>query len=144
MNRPKLVRYSDLKIGQRASISKTITDADIANFVSISGDINPLHVSEAFARQTFFKRRIAHGMLSAALFSTIVGMLLPGTGAIYRSQSLEFLQPVHIGDELTASMEVVDINKEEEFIVLKGEIVNQDGGIVIQGDATVGLIRDYV
>ncbi len=144
MDRPKLVQYSDLKIGQRASISKTITDADIANFVSISGDINPLHVSEAFARQTFFKRRIAHGMLSAALFSTIVGMLLPGTGAIYRSQSLEFLQPVHIGDELTASMEVVDINKEEEFIVLKGEIVNQDGGIVIQGDATVGLIRDYV
>lgn len=98
----KLTSFADLAIGQKASLKKTITEADLEHFIAITGDLNPLHVDDAFARQTFFGQRIAHGMLSVALFSTLVGMHLPGTEAIYKSQTLESLGPVSMGDTLCA------------------------------------------
>jgi acyl dehydratase len=139
MNYP-LTTFDDLAVGQRGSFAKTITEADISHFVAITGDVNPLHVNDEFARATFFGSRIAHGMLSASLFSTLVGMVLPGIGAIYRSQSLEFLRPVRIGDTLTAVFEVESIDRDANRIVLTSWIDNQRGERVIRGQAVASLI----
>ncbi|MEX1300132.1 MAG: MaoC family dehydratase [Desulfotignum sp.] len=137
----QLTKYSDLKVGQKASLKKIITEDDISNFIEITGDENPLHVDALFAEQTFFGQRIAHGMLSASLFSTLVGMHIPGTGAIYKSQTLEFLRPVFIGDTLIAWFEIVALNPEEELIEIKSWIENQDGKKVVTGRAVTSLLR---
>ncbi len=138
----KLTTFSDLKIGQKASLTKTITEEDLNHFIAITGDENPLHVDKVFAKQTFFRQCIAHGMLSASLFSTMVGMHLPGIGAIYKSQTLEFLRPVFIGDTLCAWFEIVAIDIDTEVIKIKSWIENQDGDIVIQGETTASLLRE--
>ena len=88
--------------GLSASFTKTFTDEDLESFIAITGDTNPLHVDDAFAAKTRFGRRVVHGMLAASLFSTMVGMRLPGTGAIYRAQTIRFLLPVYVGDTVTA------------------------------------------
>jgi len=137
----KLTTFDDLKVGQKASLTKTITEEDLKHFIAITGDTNPLHVNESFAKQTFFGQRIAHGMLSASLFSTLVGMHIPGVGAIYKSQTLEFLLPVFIGDTLCAWFEIVGIDQEKEEIVIKSWIENQNGENVIEGKAVAGLLR---
>ena len=137
----KLTKFDDLAIGQKASLTKTITKEDLSHFIAITGDTNPLHVDKAFAEKTFFGQRIAHGMLSASLFSTLVGMHIPGIGAIYKSQTLEFLRSVFIGDTLCAWFEIVEIDREKEEIVIKSWIENQDGEVVIQGKTLAGLLR---
>lgn len=137
----ELTRFEDLSVGQRAFITKTINESDLAHFIAITGDENPLHVDQAFAEKTFFGQRIAHGMLSASLFSTLVGMHIPGIGAIYKSQSLEFLRPVHIGDTLTAWFEILAIDEGAEEILIQSWIENQNGDEVIRGRAVAGLIR---
>ncbi|GAB6145926.1 MaoC family dehydratase [Desulfocicer niacini] len=139
----ELTSFEDLAIGQKASLKKTITEADLDHFIAITGDVNPLHVDDEFARQTFFGQRIAHGMLSAALFSTMVGMHLPGTGAIYKSQTLEFLAPVFIGDTLCVWFEITDINAAVGEIGINSWIENQDGKTVIQGRTTASLLRGF-
>lgn len=137
----RLARYEDFEVGRRASFEKTITGADIERFIALTGDDNPLHVDEEFAASTFFGGRIAHGMLAASLLSTVVGTLLPGTGAIYRSQTLEFRRPARLGDTLTAWVEVTAIDAAAEVIELETGVDNQKGERVIGGRATVGLIR---
>ena len=137
----KLTTFDDLKVGQKASLTKTVTEADLSHFIAITGDTNPLHVDKTFAEKTFFGQRIAHGMLSASLFSTLVGLHIPGIGAIYKSQTLEFLRPVFIGDTLCAWFEIVEIDQEKEEIVIKSWIENQDGKNVIEGRAVAGLLR---
>jgi len=137
----RLTTFDDLHPGQEASFSKTITEADIAHFVAVTGDVNPLHVDAEFARRTFFGERIAHGMLSASLFSTLVGMKLPGLGAIYRSQTLEFCKPVRIGDTLTARFRVDSIDPEANRIEIESWIENQRGVVVVRGRAVAGLLR---
>ena len=137
----KLTTFDDLKVGQKASLTKTVTEADLSHFIAITGDTNPLHVDKTFAEKTFFGQRIAHGMLSASLFSTLVGLHIPGIGAIYKSQTLEFLRPVFIGDTLCAWFEIVEIDQEMEEIVIKSWIENQDGKSVIEGMADAGLLR---
>jgi len=137
----RLTTFDDLFVGQRASLSKTVTDEDLSHFIAITGDVNPLHVEDEFARRTFFGERIAHGMLSASLFSTLVGMHLPGIGAIYRSQTLEFLRPVRLGDTLTAVFEVRTIDPGTNRIELASWIENQRGETVVTGTAVAGLIR---
>lgn len=136
-----LTTFDDLSLGQRATFAKTITEADLSLFVAITGDVNPLHVNDEFARRTLFGTRIAHGMLSASLFSTMVGMLLPGTGAIYRSQTLEFLRPVRIGDTLTAFFEVDELDPVKNHVGIASRIENQRGEVVIQGRAAASLLR---
>ncbi|WP_033398053.1 MaoC family dehydratase [Desulfospira joergensenii] len=143
MNR-QLTTFDDLVVGQRAFVRKTITEADLSHFIAITGDVNPLHVDAGFAGQTFFGQRIAHGMLSASLFSTLVGMHLPGTGAIYRSQTLEFLRPVFIGDTLCAWFEIEALDREAEQIEIKSWIENQNGEIVIQGRTMASLLREMI
>ncbi len=137
----KLTTFQDLFVGQKASLTKTVTEKDLDHFIAITGDTNPLHVDDAFARQTFFGQRIAHGMLSASLFSTLVGMHIPGIGAIYKKQTLEFLRPVFIGDVLCAWFEIVAIDREKEEILIKSWIENQEGLVVIQGETVASLLR---
>ncbi len=139
----KLTTFDDLKVGQKAFLKKTVTEEDLNHFIAITGDENPLHVDESFAEQTFFGQRIAHGMLSASLFSTLVGMHIPGIGAIYKSQTLEFLLPVFIGDTLCAWFEIVAIDPDNEEIKIKSWIVNQDGKNVIEGKTVAGLLRGF-
>ncbi len=101
--------FEDLEIGMEASIRKTVREADIAMFAEISGDRNPVHFDHAYAATTIFKVPIAHGLLTAAYISTVFGMHLPGPGAIYVSQTLNFKAPVKIGDEVMARVVVVDL-----------------------------------
>ena len=106
-------RIEDFEPGQHVSFRKTFTDEDVRRFIEITGDSNPLHVDDEFAARTPFGRRIVHGMLAASIFSTMVGVMLPGTGAIYRSQTIRFLLPVYLGDTVTAHFVVrsVDLAK---------------------------------
>ena len=100
----------EIKIGMTASYSQTITDADIKLFAGISGDFNPVHMDEHYAESSRFKKRIAHGLISASLFSALFGTNLPGHGCVYVAQNLSFLRPVYINDTVVASVTVVDID----------------------------------
>lgn len=127
----------ELEIGQSASFTKTVTEADCYNYAGVSGDFNPAHINEAYAEKTFFKSRIAHGMLSAGFISAVLGTKLPGPGTIYMSQDLKFLKPVYFGDTITAECTVDEIIKEKNRVVLKTVCINQKGEIVIDGKALV-------
>ena len=124
-------------IGDTASISKTITDADIQAFAEVSGDHNPLHLDEAYAAKTRFGRRIAHGMLSASLISAVLANELPGVGSVYLSQTLKFVKPVFLGDTVTARVTVIGIRDDKPFITLETVCVNQHDETVLKGEATV-------
>jgi 3-hydroxybutyryl-CoA dehydratase len=138
-----LTRFDDLVVGQRAAYTRTFSAADIAAFSALSGDSNPLHGDADFARRTFFGGPIAHGLLSSSLISTIIGTLLPGTGAIYRSQTLTFLAAVRPGDTLTAWGEIQALDPTGNRIHLATWIENQAGTRVIEGRAEVSLIRGF-
>ncbi|TNE39855.1 MAG: MaoC family dehydratase [Alphaproteobacteria bacterium] len=120
----------DLEVGMSELFAKTITEADILMYAGVSGDTNPVHLNAEFAEQTMFKERIAHGMLSASLLSTIFGTKLPGPGAIYMNQSLNFKAPVCIGDTVVAKAVLREINKKRvtfDCICTVGETVVLDG-----------------
>jgi 3-hydroxybutyryl-CoA dehydratase len=125
------------KIGDSAQLSKTIEDEDIRIFAEVTGDKNPLHLDDEFASKTIFKRRIAHGILTAALISSVIGNRLPGNGTIYLSQTLNFLAPVYVGDEITAKVEVLQVLKEGKRLRLKTQVINQNGTVVVDGEALV-------
>jgi 3-hydroxybutyryl-CoA dehydratase len=130
-------KMSELKIGQKESVQKTISETDIYLYAGITGDLNPAHINEEYARNTFFKGRIAHGMLTAGLISAVVGMKLPGPGTIYIAQELKFTAPVRIGDTIKAEGEIVELNKEKNIAIIKTTCTNQDGNVVLTGTATV-------
>ncbi|MDZ7761145.1 MAG: MaoC family dehydratase [Desulfovermiculus sp.] len=127
----------ELQIGERAEFSKTVSETDIYVYAGVSGDMNPAHINEPYAQQTMFKTRIAHGMLPAGFISAVLGTQLPGPGTIYLKQDLAFKAPVHIGDTVTATVEVVDINAEKRRVTLKTTCTKQDGTVVIDGQALV-------
>ena len=131
----------DFHPGQHASFAKTFTEEDVEHFIAITGDVNPLHVDEDYAAQTQFGRRVLHGMLTASLFSTMVGMFLPGRGAVYRSQTLSFLRPVHAGDTVTAHFVVRDIDRAKHRLTIDAWIENGAGERVIEGVCEAGLLR---
>lgn len=120
---------------------KTFSDDDVRRFIEITGDVNPLHVDERFAAGTRFGRRVLHGMLTASIFSTMVGMLLPGTGAIYRSQTLAFLRPVFVGETVTAHFVVRAVDRAKHRLDIEAVIENEAGEHVIEGRCEVGLLR---
>jgi acyl dehydratase len=136
-----VARIEDFEAGQHARFSKTFTDEDVRRFVEITGDTNPLHVDDEFAARTQFGRRIIHGMLAASLFSTMVGMLLPGTGAIYRSQTIRFLLPVYLGDTVTAHFVVRSVDRARHRLEIEAWIENEAGQHVIEGTCEAGLLR---
>lgn len=131
----------DLSVGQRATFGKTITQADIEAFAGVTGDRNPLHLDDAFARRSRFGRPIAHGVLVAGVISAALGMVLPGPGAIYLSQTLKFLRPVFPGDTVTATVEVTAYRKDKGIITLRTTCANQSGDPVVDGEAVL-LVRD--
>ena len=126
-----------LEIGQKASFTKTVTETDVYLFAGITGDINPAHINEEYAKNTMFKQRIAHGMFSAGLISAVLGVYLPGPGTIYLGQTLKFLAPILFGDTITATVEILQIVAEKNRVVLKTTCTNADGKIVVEGEATV-------
>lgn len=123
-----------MELGLSRSISKVMGDAEIESFSDLSEDRNPIHLSEDAGNASIFKSRVAHGMLSASLFSALLGEYLPGHGAIYLSQSLQFTQPVYPGDEVTASVTVINIDNVKNRITLKCEAKVGDK-LVIKGEA---------
>ena len=127
----------ELKIGDRAEFTKTISESDVYLYAGVTGDLNPAHINEEYAKQTFFKTRIAHGLLSAGLISTVLGNELPGPGSVYIRQELNFLAPVHMGDTITARAEVAEILSEENRVKLKTSCINQSGVTVLDGEAVV-------
>jgi 3-hydroxybutyryl-CoA dehydratase len=131
----------ELSVGQSARFSKTITETDIYLYAGISGDFNPAHVNEQYAAETFFKTRIAHGMLTASFISTLIGTILPGPGSIYMRQELNFLAPVRIGDTVTAIAEVAEIIADKKRVRLKTWCINQEGTTVLDGEALVSPPR---
>ena len=126
-----------IKVGDAAEFTKTVTETDVYLYAGITGDLNPAHINEAYAKGTFFKSRIAHGMLTAGFISSILGMQLPGPGTIYMRQSLSFLAPVRFGDTITARAEVVEVIAEKNRVRLKTTCTNQDGIVVLDGEALV-------
>jgi 3-hydroxybutyryl-CoA dehydratase len=137
------IRY-DFQVGEKASFTKTITESAIDTYAGLSGDFNPVHVNAEFAKKTRFKERIAHGMLTAGLISAVLGMKLPGPGAIYLSQQLEFLKPVRIGDTITATAEVQSYNADKRILTLRTSCTNQRGEPVVEGRAVVMMDRPQV
>ena len=125
----------ELKIGDSAQISKTITEADIELFARATGDLNPVHLDQAYSEKTMFKGRIAHGLLSVGLLSSILGNILPGHGTIYLSQEVKFLAPVRIGDIITAGVEVIELISEKNRAKFRTTCMNQDGKLVVDGIA---------
>lgn len=129
--------YDKLKVGDKDSVSKVVTGEDVADFARISTDNNPVHLDEEFAKTTAFGRRIAHGMFGAGLISAAIGTKLPGYGTIYMGQNLKFMRPVYLGDTITAYVEVIEKIDAKKRLKLKTWVENQDGKVVIDGDALV-------
>ena len=129
-------------VGARATLVRTITDADIVRFAEVSGDRNPVHLDEAYAARSLFGQRVAHGFLTGSMISAVIGMELPGPGSIYLGQTLKFLAPVHIGDTVTVSVEVIGVREEKRLITLRTDCTNQDGVLVLTGEATVKYIGE--
>jgi len=126
----------EIKVGQMAQISREITSADLSLFAAATGDFNPVHFDPVYAAGTFFKERIAHGMIAAGLISGVIGMKLPGPGTVYVQQTLNFLAPVRINDVVTVKVEVVEL-LEKNRVRLKTTVVKQDGVTAVDGEALV-------
>jgi 3-hydroxybutyryl-CoA dehydratase len=134
------VYLEDLSVGQTSERMHTVEEKDLEAFAAVSGDRNPVHLDEAYASATQFKGRIAHGMLSAAYISAVLGMDLPGPGAIYLSQNLIFKRPVRIGDTVLARAAVTAIDADKARVTLKTECV-VGGKVVLDGEAVVMVPR---
>ena len=130
----------DLAVGQAAEITRTVAAADLDAFAAITGDDNPLHLDEDYAATTPFKGRIAHGMLAAGYISAVIGVKLPGPGAIYVSQTLRFRRPVRIGDTVTARVEITALNETRARATL-ATVCRVNGKIVVEGEAEVMVPR---
>jgi acyl dehydratase len=124
-------------VGDSAEITRTIGQADIDAFASVTGDHNPVHVDEEFAKTTRFGKRIAHGMLTASLISAVLANKLPGEGSVYLGQTLKFVAPVFPGDEITARVTVKEIREDKPIMKLETICLNQRGEVVIRGEAIV-------
>ena len=126
-----------LQIGAQASFAKKITERDVVTFAEISGDKNPLHLDAAYAKQTRFGARIAHGAFTFALISAALGTELPGPGTVYMSQSLKFIKPVYLDDTITATVEITVIRADKGIVTLRTECANQRGEKIAEGEAVV-------
>ena len=133
----KGITISEMKVGDSASFTKTVSEHDVYTYAGVSGDFNPAHVNEVEAQKGMFGKRIAHGMLSAGFISTVLGTQLPGPGTIYMGQELRFTKPVFFGDTITATFTVAELIPEKNRAILDTVCTNQNGDVVIKGKATV-------
>jgi len=134
----RLLGFEDLHVGMRESLMKTVMDYDVVGFARLSGDENPLHLCDVFAADTRFGQRIAHGLYTASLISAVLGTRLPGPGAVYRSQTLNFHGPVKIGDVVEVAVEVVELIQKGRIMRLHCE-ARVDGKLVLDGEAVVSV-----
>ena len=128
---------ADFYVGEQASLTKTVTDADVATFAELIGDYNPIHTDDEYARKSRFGKRLAHGVFTGGLISAVLGNHLPGPGCIYLSQQLEFLAPVFIGDTITAVVEVTSWRPEKRIITFKTDAYNQEERQVVTGKSVL-------
>jgi acyl dehydratase len=135
--KPAEYQLEDIHLGQRKQFTVRITESMINDFAKISGDFNSLHMEEEYASGTTFKKRVCHGMLLASFFSRLVGMYIPGKNALYFSQSLNFISPCFINDEVTVEGEVIDKSMATRIITMKTTIRNQDGKCLVDGISKV-------
>ena len=127
----------NLTVGDKASLKKTFTEDEVRQYAELSTDKNPLHLDKEFGAASIFGQRIVHGMLVASLFSGLMGMELPGKGSIYLGQTLAFKAPVGIGEEVTASVEIIKIREDKPIVTVQTLCVNAEGVVVIEGEAVV-------
>jgi 3-hydroxybutyryl-CoA dehydratase len=135
--KPTEYRLEDINLGQRKQFSVKITESTVNDFAKISGDYNSLHMEEEYASGTPFKKRVCHGMLLASFFSRLIGMYIPGKNALYFSQSLNFISPCFINDEVTVEGEVIDKSMATRIITMKTTIHNQNGKCLVDGISKV-------
>lgn len=135
----EIKKFSEFKIGDKNEFSKTITESDVILFAGISGDFNPVHMNEEYAKSTMFKGRIAHGMLVASLLGQ-AGASFFGGGAIYMGHTQKFLAPVRIGDTITATVEVTELVSEKNIIKYRAYCTNHEEQVVVDGTATLKII----
>ncbi|MCC6591549.1 MAG: SDR family oxidoreductase [Bryobacterales bacterium] len=133
--------FSSISVGDHVSITRTIAEADVTAFARLSGDYNPLHMDSEFAQTTHFQKRVVHGMVVASLVSTLIGMHLPGPGALWAQQSFNWVQPVFIGDTLTVTLRVTHKSEGTRTVAVTVEALNQHGKIVMNGTGTVLLLE---
>ena len=138
-----IMERTDFAIGEEATLTRIISDDDIKTFARISGDDNPVHMNDDYAKGTMFGGRIAHGMLVSGLVSAVLGTMLPGPGAIYLSQQLRFLAPVRPGDQVTARAMVTEWDQDKGRVTLLTEVKNQEGVAVISGEARL-IMSSYL
>lgn len=131
------MNFEDLRIGMKENVTKTITETDVILYSGITLDINPAHTNEEHAKNTMFKKRIAHGMLTAGLVSAVLGTKLPGEGTIYLGQEIKFTAPVYFGDTITAVAEIIELIPDKKRVILSTVCTNQKNEIVLKGQATV-------
>jgi len=133
----------EINIGDTAEFTKTVSEFDVYSFAGITGDMNPAHIDKTYASKTVFKQRISHGILCVGFISNVIAMQLPGPGAIYRNQNCQFVKPVYFGDTVTAIVEVTRKDEEKNKIWLRTYCINQDGDLVIDGDAVIMPRKEF-
>ncbi|NCT41828.1 MAG: bifunctional enoyl-CoA hydratase/phosphate acetyltransferase [Alphaproteobacteria bacterium] len=129
--------YDEIEIGDSASLTRTLTKQDIQLFATVTGDMNPAHLDEAYAKTDMFHQIIGHGMWTASMFSVLLGMQLPGPGTLYLDQSLKFLKPVRLGDTITASVKAIKKDDKHKFITFETLCMNDDGEHILEGEALI-------
>lgn len=133
------MEYRDLTVGSTAQLELVVSERLVDDYARLTGDNNPVHLDEAFAVQSFFQRRVAHGLIGASLIGAVLGTKLPGPGSIYLSQTLQFKRPVYLGDTITAKVEVLEKRDLTQRVRLRTWVVNQTGQLVLDGSAEVLL-----
>lgn len=126
-----------MRIGDHATLSRSVSSADVQAFADLTGDRNPVHLDAAFAARTRFGRPIAHGMLCAGLISAVLGTQLPGPGALYLQQTLLFKAPTFVGDTVTVLVTVTSVREDKPVVTLRTECRNQDGTLLVEGEAVL-------
>jgi 3-hydroxybutyryl-CoA dehydratase len=129
--------FKEIEIGDTATFTRKVTNQDILDFATLTGDVNPIHLDEDFAASTMFKDRIAHGILSVGFISTLIGTILPGKNVIYLSQNCKFTAPVRIGDTIKVVGKVIDKRPDKNILTIETNVYNQKDEMVIEGSAVV-------
>ena len=137
MIEPVEAKLNNLHVGQKTEFTETITESMIQEFAKLSGDYNPHHIDEEYAKKTKYEKRICHGMLLASLFSKLTAMYLPGQGSLYISQTLNFVSPAFIDDVVTVSGEITKISSSTGIVRVKTEITNMNNNLIVSGEAKV-------
>jgi acyl dehydratase len=128
---------TNMKVGDKAFLTKVFSEEDVIKYSEISSDTNPVHLDETCASSTVFGKRIVHGMFAASLFSALIGNEIPGNGSIYLGQTLNFKAPVFIGEQVTASVEIIDLREDKPIVTLRTLCVDHQGRVLIEGEAVI-------